>query len=765
MAKILKAENIQTDVLGSNGNSAFSLQRNSSSLLTLHTNDCVGINTTSPSHLLEVRGSSNPKIAIVSDQQLINQGASFRIDLKNASNQLFEAGTISIRHTASNQTAGAESAYMSFFTRNANLVEERMRILNTGSVGIGTTSPAARLHVAGGSIRLDDNSTLSWGGTANTILGNNASNYLRFTTNSVVSMVIDELGNVGIGTTSVTSGYVLDSRGWIRAQHTSGDCVIAAVAGNTTGVSALYFGDSASDNPGSVEYNHTSNYLYFKANAAERLRIDSSGNIIIGNGDTNASPANGAIRVTNASGTNISGSSITISAGAGTGTGAGGDIVLRTASAGSSGSSLNTLTERFRIDSSGDVGIGVTPSAWSTSNVALQIGGSTSIWTDKTAGLRTFISTNLFFDGTNRKYIATGAASEYLQGTDGAHVFYNAASGSSGANASLTERLRIASAGQIGIGGANYGTSGQVLTSGGASAAPSWATNPVGFRNRIINGDMRIDQRNAGASQTFTAAAALAYSVDRFYGYCTGANVTGQRVAGTAPNQFAYQFTGASSVTAIGFGTRLEATNTIDLAGSTATLSVQLANSLLTTVTWTAFYANTADTFGTRASPTRTQIATGTFTVTSSLATYSAQISVPSAATTGIEIVFTVGAQTSGTWTIDNVQLEAGSAATEFERRPIGTELALCQRYFWKTVQPVNLDGYNVGGPQAYQYVCNPTTMRATPIVSSTFSGLSQATGAIVNASVHGFQASLTPTAGGRFTGVYDTGNTVSIEL
>lgn len=39
-----------------------------------------------------------------------------------------------------------------------------------------------------------------------------------------------------------------------------------------------------------------------------------------------------------------------------------------------------------------------------------------------------------------------------------------------------TERMRIASAGQLGIGGTNYGTSGQVLTSGGSGAAPSWAT-------------------------------------------------------------------------------------------------------------------------------------------------------------------------------------------------------------------------------------------------------------------------------------------------
>ena len=222
------------------------------------------------------------------------------------------------------------------------------------------------------------------------------------------------------------------------------------------------------------------------------------------------------------------------------------------------------------------------------------------------------------------------------------------------------------------------------VTSTGTAAITSGLT---GFRNRIINGDMRIDQRNAGASQTFTAAAALAYSVDRFYGYCTGANVTGQRVAGTSPNEFVYRFTGAASVTAIGFGTRLEATNTTDLAGSTATLSVQLANSLLTSVTWTAYYASTKDQFGTLASPTRTQIATGTFTVTSTLTTYNTQISIPSAATTGIEIVFTVGAQTSGTWTIDNVQLEAGSTATEFERRPIGTELALCQRYYSKSYE------------------------------------------------------------------------------
>ena len=206
-----------------------------------------------------------------------------------------------------------------------------------------------------------------------------------------------------------------------------------------------------------------------------------------------------------------------------------------------------------------------------------------------------------------------------------------------------------------------------------------------GFKNRIINGAMVIDQRNAGASQTITAAAALAYTVDRWYTYCTGANVTGQQVAGATTSQFRYRFTGAASVTTIGFGQRIEQKNCYDLNGTTATLSVDLANSLLTTITWTASYATTtADTFGTLASPTVTQIATGTFTVTSTVTNYNAQISIPAAATTGIQIVFTVGAQTSGTWTVGNAQLEKGSTATSFDYRSYGTELALCQRYYQK---------------------------------------------------------------------------------
>jgi hypothetical protein len=208
-------------------------------------------------------------------------------------------------------------------------------------------------------------------------------------------------------------------------------------------------------------------------------------------------------------------------------------------------------------------------------------------------------------------------------------------------------------------------------------------TGLYGFKNRIINGQFQIAQRATSATITVGSTIAAGYStVDRFYAYCTGANVTAAQVAGSGNTKNRFQITGAGSVTAVGIGQRIEALNSYDLAGKTATLSVNISNSLLTSVTWTAYYANTADTFGTLASPTRTQIATGTFTVTSTLTNYSAQIAIPAAATTGIEIVLTVGAQTSGTWVIGNIQLEKGASKTGFDYRSYGTELALCQRYY-----------------------------------------------------------------------------------
>jgi hypothetical protein len=189
---------------------------------------------------------------------------------------------------------------------------------------------------------------------------------------------------------------------------------------------------------------------------------------------------------------------------------------------------------------------------------------------------------------------------------------------------------------------------------------------------------MAVDQRNAGSSTTLTAGAANAYTVDRWFATCTGASINGARTLSSG--QYRYTFTGATGVTNITFGQRIEAQNCFDLAGTTATLSADLSNSIFGTVTWTASYASTTDNY-----TTKTQIATGTFSTTSTLSRYSAQIAIPSGATTGIEILFSVGLQTSGTWVITNAQLEPGPVATPMERRSYSKELALCQRYFEKS--------------------------------------------------------------------------------
>lgn len=252
-----------------------------------------------------------------------------------------------------------------------------------------------------------------------------------------------------------------------------------------------------------------------------------------------------------------------------------------------------------------------------------------------------------------------------------------------------------------------------------SDASSLGTANSLGSRNKIINGAMKVDQRNAGASQVIINGAALAYTVDRFYAYCTGANVTGQRVAGSLQTQFRYQFTGAASVTKIGFAQRIEQANSYDLAGTTATLSVDLSNSLLTTVTWVASYANSADTFGTLASPTITQIATGTFTVSSTITRYAVNITIPSAATTGIQIELSVTTQTSGTFTVGNVQLEQGAVATPFEQRSIGVEMQLCKRYYrsqgvyWQGQSP------GIGAGQGWTWYFE-TPMRIVPTITGT---------------------------------------------
>ena len=216
-----------------------------------------------------------------------------------------------------------------------------------------------------------------------------------------------------------------------------------------------------------------------------------------------------------------------------------------------------------------------------------------------------------------------------------------------------------------------------ITISGGVISSSSSGGGLTGFRNRLINGDMRIYQR-ATTSVTSTAA----YFLDRWYCSASGANATITQA--TSPGmgfQYAMQVTGATSNTGIVIGQKIEATNIYDLAGSsTVAFSCYLASSSLTTVTWTAYTATGGvDNWGSRSS-----IATGSFTINSTLTKYSTSFSF-SSDLNGVSIEFTTGALASGaTLTLTGAQLENGSTSTTFERLPYSVEMGLCQRYYFQ---------------------------------------------------------------------------------
>ena len=237
------------------------------------------------------------------------------------------------------------------------------------------------------------------------------------------------------------------------------------------------------------------------------------------------------------------------------------------------------------------------------------------------------------------------------------------------------------------------------------------------FRNRIINGAMAIDQRNAGASKSVSAAT-VTYVTDRWGVYASGAGVTAQQVAsGITGFTNALQITGAASVTGLSLFQRIESKNIADAASSTVTLSAYVSDSTLTTATWYAYYANSSDNFG-----ATTLIASGTWTINSTLTKYTAQISLPANAVNGVEIDINVGAQTSGTFTVTGVQLEKGSTATSFDYRPYGTELQLCQRYAIVYTTSANGDmfcnGYNNSTTVSFGILQLPVTMRTSPSIT-----------------------------------------------
>jgi hypothetical protein len=113
-----------------------------------------------------------------------------------------------------------------------------------------------------------------------------------------------------------------------------------------------------------------------------------------------------------------------------------------------------TATERMRITSAGQVGIGGTPNSWDTANVkVLQLKG-TALWTFG-SGVASFMSSNIYYDGSVRRYIYADYAVEYAQNA-GSHIWYSNPAGTAGDSFTPIERMRITSGGVILFGGTTF---------------------------------------------------------------------------------------------------------------------------------------------------------------------------------------------------------------------------------------------------------------------------------------------------------------------
>lgn len=159
---------------------------------------------------------------------------------------------------------------------------------------------------------------------------------------------------------------------------------------------------------------------------------------------------------------------------------------------------LQFLTDsgtKMTLTSSGNLGLGVTPSAWSSPYKAFQFGATGVLWANAT-GTDWYLGNNEIYNSSNQLvYLTNGKATEYFQ-FDGQHVWRTAPSGTAGNAISFTQAMTLTSGGNLLVG---------TTTDNGARLQVSGASTFISFVE--IAGDLRFNSNSTDRSIFFRGTA------------------------------------------------------------------------------------------------------------------------------------------------------------------------------------------------------------------------------------------------------------------
>jgi hypothetical protein len=221
----------------------------------------VGIGTTSPNAKLHVYNTGNGEI-----------------EVERASGAL-----INIQAQSAKGVIGTDSNHTLSLKTNSS---ERLTILNTGNVGIGTTSPSQKLDVVGSAQITDDiylGRYIFHDGDTNTWLGFPSTDSFVVRTNGSDRFYINSSGNVGIGTNSPSSKLQVNGDLTVGDDSTVGSFINVIAAGASQDAGIRFGSESNTDSKAAIYTNTSNSDLHFDVTESTRMLIDSgTGNVGIG---------------------------------------------------------------------------------------------------------------------------------------------------------------------------------------------------------------------------------------------------------------------------------------------------------------------------------------------------------------------------------------------------------------------------------------------------------------------------------------------------